>query len=473
MASHKYRQADTLPRCMALAGIAPPATLSVVLGFSNHTETVPWLSLDWNSTKFYDLESHIARPNSEVLRIAMNTAESMAFIAPIPPAGNSSFHTQFYGPSMRCSPANDSQEIAFDTYIHAMANGSIMKVTKSSFESGKLKWDENGVPGGFAPLMNVYSAFSPWSGNNGWLDLEGSDYTVDAFNNWIPNIPYDQLEPLYLDGYGYMQQLWIQTADQKIVCTLGNASFDVWFEFVNTVQAKAQYSIMNFTTFVTPYLGTVVDPFAGDNPASRAGINSYMAMYLAFSSLLNGNVSTSLTNGESAFPHHSISFDGNVTIYESSSKILQHGLGACDEIVHNYVSGLILFCRDQFRHIGAQGRPVMCWAHESKQALLITLKLQWNGDNAIGIGRDGPVPWQQATAGLLLGGDASGSLSVNGSVGWGIMDSKFSRITNNLFTKPAWMCRNRTLAKAVEDLANNFTISMLSSALVYVPNTCA
>jgi hypothetical protein len=36
-------------------------------------------------------------------------------------------------------------------------------------------------------------------------------------------------------------------------------------------------------------------------------------------------------------------------------------------------------------------------------------------------------------------------------------------VTNTVFNSPAWMCRNRTLAKAMEDLATNITISMMSA----------
>jgi hypothetical protein len=36
--------------------------------------------------------------------------------------------------------------------------------------------------------------------------------------------------------------------------------------------------------------------------------------------------------------------------------------------------------------------------------------------------------------------------------------------TNDIFTQPAWMCRNRSLIRAIEDLSRNITISMLSSA---------
>ena len=48
--------------------------------------------------------------------------------------------------------------------------------------------------------------------------------------------------------------------------------------------------------------------------------------------------------------------------------------------------------------------------------------------------------------------------------GWEPDSKKFANISNNLFTKPSWMCRNESLLRAIEDLANNVTISMLSSA---------
>lgn len=344
---------------MALAGVAPPATLSVVRGFSNHTESISWPSMDWKSTKYYAMESpkspfephyhtsqrpvpaRAAQPSSEVLRIATLAAESMTIIPPTPPAVNSSFHVQFFGPSMQCSLANSSQEIGFKAYTDAMVHASMMKVTRSVFETGALNWQwgEDGIPGGIAPLMNVYSAFSPWSGFGGWLQTGAveTDYSVDAFNNWVPDISLPQRGPFFHDdGENKTQQVWIQTADQAIVCTFGNASFEVWFEFVNALQTKVEYSVKNFTTFVAPSRGSNV-------AASSTPLNSYMAMYLAFSGLVNGNISTTLTSSATDVYDEGITFDGNLTIYEGSSKILQHGLSACDEIAHGYVSVFNLF----------------------------------------------------------------------------------------------------------------------------------
>lgn len=90
---------------------------------------------------------------------------------------------------------------------------------------------------------------------------------------------------------------------------------------------------------------------------------------------------------------------------------------------------------------------------------------QWNGDNAIGIGQDGPVPWRLAAAEMygIASNDSSNAPGSGQIIGWELGDEKFTNISNNLFTKPPWMCRNQTLLKAIEDLANNITISMLSS----------
>lgn len=149
-----------------MAGITAPATLSVILGFSNKTVTIPQLSLDWNSLGFVNLhvkdsglfQEDNALPSSEVLRIATLSAESMAVIPPLPPAPNSSFNLQFFGPTVQCSIANSSQQPIFDYYSNALANNTVPTFTKSLFESGKVEW-ANLYKHNFV-AMNVYLAFS-------------------------------------------------------------------------------------------------------------------------------------------------------------------------------------------------------------------------------------------------------------------------------------------------------------------------
>ena len=346
-----------MPRCIPLAGITPPATLSVVPGFNNESRPLSLASLDWNSSKFFDEEDSIAQPNSDVLQIATLAAQSMAIIPPAPPAANSSFHIEFYGPTLQCNIANSSQQPNFDYYTKALANSSLLAATKDLYESGKLRWGDDGPPGLTAPLMSIYSAFSPYAGQQGWLygsnpSGDGSyDYSPDAFNNWIAEIPPGSVSGVALPEWTSdsaeftTQQLWIQTSDKGLVCIMGNASFDVDFEFIDAALTVAEYSISMFEPFWMPLYGNQLFDIV---PADMANLpdsfwnpsKSYMAVYLALSSLLNGNVSTTLTNSfdQNWFDAAETLFDGNVTIYDGSSKILQYGLSACDEFVHNFVS---------------------------------------------------------------------------------------------------------------------------------------
>lgn len=273
------------------------------------------------------MESSRAQPSSEVLRIATLAAASMAVLPPTPPTVNSTFDVQFFGPTVQCSLANVSQQPAFNSYAKSMANSSVMKVTKSLFESGKLRWSDGVLPENDAPLMNVYSAFSPFSGNEGWLEpVRGpTGDPIDEYNNWMPDIPGEQLLPEQLlpttgVGIQFGQQLWIQTADQGIVCTLGNASFSVKFEFVNAVQIKAECSILNFEPFWIPDAAWATVSVSDPEPSSVPPANSFVSVYLAFSSLLNGNVSTTLDLPE--YFHTRDSFDGQVSIYDGTSRIL-------------------------------------------------------------------------------------------------------------------------------------------------------
>ena len=287
----------------------------------------------------------------------------MAIIPPAPPAANSSFHMQFYGPTMQCDTANSSQQPNFDFYTKALANSSLLTATEGLYKSDKLRWGDDGPPDSAAPLMNVYSAFSPYAGQQGWLfesnPLDGAlyDYSPDAFNNWIAEIPPGSVIGVDLPGWdtdddnGFgTQQLWIQTSNESLVCIMGNASFDVDFEFVDAALTVADYSISAFEQFWVPLYGNrlaeIVQADSENLPDTFWNPSkSYMAVYLALSSLLNGNVSTTLTNSfdQNWFDAAQTSFDGNVTIYDGSSKILQYGLAACDDIVHNFVSSLSFF----------------------------------------------------------------------------------------------------------------------------------
>jgi len=79
------------------------------------------------------------------------------------------------------------------------------------------------------------------------------------------------------------------------------------------------------------------------------------------------------------------------------------------------------------------------------------------------------IPWTSPTPPFLTdqnfvlrtGLDACGSIKNNT---WS------QNYTNDLFEKPGYMCRNGSLARAIEDLATNVTISMMTSSDLISPN---
>ncbi|KAH8685694.1 hypothetical protein BGZ60DRAFT_522978 [Tricladium varicosporioides] len=434
---------------MALAGITPPATLSVGPGFRNQTIVTSLASINWNAKGFTNILGYNGHTSSEVRQISSSSAQSMSIIPITPPNGNSTFYTQFYGPTVQCSPANSSQIPIFDEYAFKMWNTSYTMASKAKFEAGlgSNSWNvlanatARTSPWYDAPLMNVFSAFSPYAGDRFWfganifssLTPSGPGSTIDENNNWSPGInstlisnampqwrnpawkrtPSSTANSLALF---IVQQIFIQTSTDSIVCSMRNASFSVRHEFVNGVQTVAEYTITDSKPFWVPSQSgdfqSLTDPVTNVTPSTDywRPYYSYMSVFQAFTALLNGNISTTLMDIVALDnPKGKFLFDGNVTVNTENSKILQHGLSACDDFAHGY----------------------------------------WDGDNAIGLGPFGPVPWRKSFNATFKDNSASGS---------------FSNISNNLFTKPAFMCRNRTLIHAIEDLANNITISMLSSS---------
>ena len=419
---------------MVLAGLTPPATLSVVPGTFTETRLTSLPSLNYTLAAYADTTAIGTNPSAEVLQLAARTAQSVEILPATPPATNASFHQQFFGPSVQCSPANATQQAFFDHYTFALGHSEPLIVTKPALESGNLTWsNETRVLGD--PFMLVYSAFAPFAGYNGWLNTMTTlpnyqPFQVDRYNNWVPDFPdsfYKPGPPNYwnalnntgiFQSHDVVQQLWVQTADQSLVCMMGNATFDVQSVYIDGVRTMLDYTTSNFEPVFVPS-GGLEDVSLRVNGTTQGRLSlgeqreiaSYMAHFLAFSGMVNGNVTmTLMDNPEDVVADTEL-------LYEQSSNVLTLGLSACEEFLDGY----------------------------------------WN-ENAVAAepvytGSDKPVIWSEAGA-LQWLNIATGSVE-NGPI---------PNITNTLFDKPASVCRNRTLLRAIEDLANNITISMLSSS---------
>lgn len=402
-----HYRSNRMDRVASLAGIIPPGTLVVVTGITTNVHPTPMMSFDWNLPSFYDAEAFTTLPSANVIEIANEAAENMIVLPLTPPGPNSSFSLQFYGPSVQCSAANTSQQAVFDYYQNTLARALIY--TKQTYEEGNFTSDtqnQNAPAAGF-PVMLVLSAFAPYEGIQGWLVGNRNPTSVDALNNWNIDLPWGSLggtgddpdeTPNNPNYPSVVQQLWVQTTDQSFVCMMGNASYNVDFGFVDGVQTMIQYTTSDFQPLSMARLGGDGNP---DEPGPyevnhQTGFEyTYMSVFMAFTSLISGNVSTTITAG------YGPDQTSNATLFDSSSRALLNGLSVCDDFLNNY----------------------------------------WT-ENPIGWNYSSPAPYNKS--------EQTNDTNLN--------------VLNNLFEKPAWMCRNRTLMRAVEDLANNITISMLSSS---------
>jgi hypothetical protein len=373
-------------------------------------------SLDWNSPAFFDVQPFYSLPSSKVVGIATQSALGLDVIPLTPPAPNSSFSLQFYGPSVRCSPPNSTQQKILDYYVSSLTRATQRQDPMIIQRTLKLGLANNSQPNSSNPRiadlsMLVLSAFAPYAGIQGWLYGITDADSVDQFNNWNVDLPWDMEELGYtVDSYLYddvVQQLYVQTSTGGFVCLMGNASYDVNFDFVDGIQSLVRHTTSDFEPIVVMRSGGGGSGSAMQNgilPGPYNGTShtafelSYMAVWEAFTSMISGNISM----GYFGLMDQSLKGTGfNLTLRDISSRVLLSGLSACDEIAHNYWDGF----------------PVALEKPEESPAVFF---------NSI--------------------------------------EKAKSNISNQFFDKPAWMCRNRTLANAIEDLAANITISMLSSS---------
>lgn len=383
----------SINRTMAFAAITPPATLSVARGYLNETSTVPMPSINWASKGIADVVDYIGFPSYDTLQLASKAAFYMSVVpSGSPPGTNVSFHRQFYGPSVQCAPANTSDNAFFQTYKSMLWNDTTTIATRADFETKNYKWkyyheakkdtwvteninyttgENTDRPTNWYPLMNIFTAVSPLSGERYWAntnDDESDPSRNDQYNNWSPPVSLKYVSWLNAQyAYGFnaskvtqngtswvAQRIYIQSSSEQLVCILGNASFDVDFQYVDGVQTLAAYTISDWKPFWVPlyarYLMGIRDKVTNKllDPEHFRAVQSYMGVYTAFTSLLNGNVTTTLSaTRRYDTDNQQWSFDGNVTVSEGTSKLLQHGLSACEGIRGNAVSDS-LFCYSFF-----------------------------------------------------------------------------------------------------------------------------
>jgi hypothetical protein len=370
-------------RIIPLAGLLPPGSLVVVPGTISHSEHLAMPSLFWTvrdpsewANPWTDTASIGLSPSNQVISVVSRAAFGMTTLAVPAPALNSSYELTVRGPYLRCDEANATQIPVFEFYKDALAMYRMM----TSYTEDQIP-QPIPKPNHTVPWQGiVISAFDPFLGNDGWGrgvdDEDMRQWQVDLPANFTTSTGYI---PESLKNYTFCnatatrshcqmfpRQLWINTANNSIVCTLGNATRTAQFEDVNGEQTVRYGDLQDFEPVFVPrngYLQNSSDPYT--HLPVNMQLYTYMAVYQGLANMLIGNVTIVLGNNYQQ-------------IYERSNNVLITGLQACDEFSNNY--------------------------------------------------------WVQ------------------------------NYPTNKyVFTAPPYMCRNRTLSRAIEDLSANITISMLSN----------
>jgi len=185
---------------MGIASFTPPGTLSVVDGWYNETKLSSWPSINW-TLEGWVYEIFFLNPVASVFNIATQTATEMRVISLEPPSLNSSVRMSFFGPSLQCNIANESQQIIFDDYAWSLAETDFYrKMTEKIWVLGNFDYRKYGMSN-----LLIWSAFAPnltprfidnftyhgWYNNLVWVQnpFEVPQNYLDLYNNWVLTLP--------------------------------------------------------------------------------------------------------------------------------------------------------------------------------------------------------------------------------------------------------------------------------------------
>jgi len=199
--------------------------------------------------------------------------------------------------------------------------------------------------------------------------------------------------------------LWVQTSNESFVCLLGSATYTVEYEFQDGLQSSVQKMTADFEPLwapANPKLTTASGIFGNRTDM----VYSYMAVFTALTKMLTGNWTTTCSIAE-----------GNM-----NSGIFQTGLIACDDFEQSW------------------------W---NSHCLLPAKSV--NETNVIYL--EGPAALCGSANVALQYQDQNSSCNATNTVNQGFY---------TLDEKPSYYCRRRSLMRAIEDLAQNVTLNMLT-----------
>jgi len=256
----------------------------------------------------------------------------------------------------------------------------------------------------FAPAEMLWHASDVFSHTTPNVGIGSREPLVDQFGNWEVDLPpvFNNLT-VFGDSISSKittQQFWILTASESIVCILGNVSYDVDLEYTNGQQNISQ-STKEFAPLFMPQIGTAFDSYDIFEEALGINVTNHIQHFIPSSTYSYMSVYTAFTSTLSG--NVTLALWNNQTTSSLNSSDVTYTLSVAEQTSHVLNTGL-----------GACPDVV-------PSTWFSTLNLTKQGLNFSDPAAD------------------------------------------SSFDKPSWMCRNKTLGAALEDLFQNMTISMLAA----------
>ncbi len=387
---------------MSLTCFLPPSTLTVAAGTATDIYDMPIPQLDWYSESWTDSVIPGHPPSPAVEDLVTQNAEQINVLEFAPPAPNSSYSLDVRGPFLQCEAPNSTQIPVFNYYQRSLYLNPSMAVAMVTKKTLPLAVKLFDT----TSKLHQTDAVDP-QGAAGVPDLHGVIMTA--------------FDPLLGEG-----MVPLKPVSGDLIEPLNTWQVDLPSDFGRS---------MGYTpSFCQPVASNDTEP--GDTPGCQ--------MFPLQLWVVTSNDSFICTLGNGTRTAHFNFVDGVQTISYDDLRDFDP-VFAPRQILLTKTIGNMTYQTDVDYQV------------HSYMAVYLSLVNMLSGNITMWI------PWNSTTPPFLT--DQSYVLRTGLDACDQIENNTWSQsYTNTLFENPDYMCRNRSLARAIEDLATNATLSMMTSS---------
>lgn len=250
----------------------------------------PQLPLSWSGSQNYAVsaqrpispsvnvsegtcQQQVYTPKSQLMGLALTSANQRSIVAPQPPSANSSWSTQLFGPAIECTAASLEETFYFNKSLFEAYPDTTFSWAGSNFNMQLLynAWIPSGAVGLSLPVNLTWPR---------WY----KDYSISTRPtsvSWDPDAnPIDAAHSL--TTYVYLPSQYEESEMVLLICRMRNATYEVNFTSVDNNPSVALKQVT-----YREYLGVMSLVMSCDNPDYHN--QSYNAMMWAFNNIMLGS----------------------------------------------------------------------------------------------------------------------------------------------------------------------------------------